>query len=143
MSEQPRRPRHAGWRPDPDAAARVILRSMGRSVAEAWRYRGILVISAVEDVDDGRGATPTWHLSITERGDRPGLRAMATVRRDFDMEEAEEDNHGPAMKLRDLWLPIEPRMRGECACKAAEEPVIGVAGHGDDADVYVWRRGRT
>lgn len=66
-----RRPAHPGWKPDTEAAARgrLAFAALGMtSVLEAWRYRGILVISALETVDDGRGPTPTWHLSITEAG---------------------------------------------------------------------------
>lgn len=114
------------------------LNGMGDCPVDAWVYRGIAVVSSVDRIHhDG----PTWHLSVTEKGARPGRRAMALVRRDFGMTEAEEDNHAPGMTLRDLWMPVDPAQRNPCPCKETEEPVIEMAGQGDDAEPYIWRPG--
>lgn len=145
---EPRRPAHPGWKPVPAVAYKLMSWAQAEGIriyaAEAWQYRGVLVISAVEEPvgDDGSGdLVLSWHLSVTEHGGRPGRRAMESVRRDFGMTEAEEDNHAPGMKLRDLWLPVDPARRVGCACKEVEQPIIEVAGHGDDAEPYVWRPG--
>lgn len=59
--------------------------------AEAYQMGRICVISNVENVTPGGWS---WHVSVTENGRRAGRRAMLAVRAAFQMQDAEEDNHG-------------------------------------------------
>ena len=76
------------------------------------------------------------HVSVAVRGHgrHPSDAEMASVRRDFDMEDAEEDNHSPGC-ARHLFLPLYlPRGTvGACDCKDDETQVV-------EADGYRWSR---
>lgn len=55
-------------------------------------------------------------------GRRPNDRELRMVRRDFDMADAEEDNHEPG-RARKLFLIADPELRAKhaiCACKDTE-----------------------
>jgi len=97
----------------------------------------ISVLSSVSNVDEPDPG-PQWHVSVA-LVDALGAPAVAPdaavklVRENFDMLAAEEDNHVPNGRVRNLWLPIRTALVGvPCSCKAEEEPHEGEGG-------YVWR----
>jgi hypothetical protein len=138
LDHEVRRPASASWRPDllRQRNVRAIEPDMER--AEVWCCDGIVVVTNIENVTPGGW---TWHVSVSEHGQRPGRLAMEAVRRTFGMQEAEEDNHSPGMRIRSLWLPIDPAQRRACPCKAEEEPTILDAGRAGDLDRFIWRPG--
>jgi len=136
---KPRRPSGTGWSgpyPVPEA---VTLGYDG----EWWKHdSGLKVISAVEVAKDTDGIDrgPEYHVSISRRP----ARAPAPVRcstaealwvlGQFDLIEAEEDNHVPSGVVRNFWRPVADQFVGmNCACKDTE-PAIK-----EDKGDYVWR----
>jgi hypothetical protein len=95
------------------------------------------VLSSAE-LAEYRGAVyPHNHVSVSVIADRrPTDVEITMVRHDFDMEDAEEDNHQPG-RVRNLFLPLHlPRGTvGICDCKADEEQVV-------EADGFTWSRQR-
>ncbi len=88
-----------------------------------WRRGGLLVISTLELAEAPRDETrtiPTWHISVTENGERPSAHGLAKALRAFGMEGAEEDNHHPG-KARNFWLAVDPAERVTCQCKETED----------------------
>jgi len=85
-------------------------------------YRGIIV--------------PTFHVSasVPDQDRRATDAEMDIVRRDFDMEDAEEDNHSPGV-ARHLFRPahLPKGTVGICGCKEDEEEVV-------EPDGYKWQR---
>ena len=74
-------------------------------------------------------------LSVDESlARRPTDAELTTVRHDFDMHDAEEDNHQPG-RIRNLFLPLHlPRgTQGVCDCKSDETRVV-------EPDGFVWSR---
>jgi hypothetical protein len=100
----------------------------GGFIGIGWLHAaGLFVISALDTTDNG----PEWHVSVTMRGGRCDDEAIALVRRDFDLVEAEEDNH-LAGQARHLWLPVNPDARAaHCKCKEEGE-------RHEERDGYVW-----
>lgn len=104
-------------------------------------HRGALrVLSSAETVEYRGIICPHNHVSVSAHpslGRRPTDDEMDLVRADFDMADAEEDNHQPG-RIRNLFLPLHvPRgTTGVCDCKADEEQVT-------ESDGFVWSRKRT
>jgi hypothetical protein len=123
-------PRRRDW--TEHSAAGLGLRGPSILALSVWRRRGVLVLSALElaELPTGAGTGPQWHLSVSERRQRPSADTIRRVRRDFAMQRAEEDNHHPGI-ARHLWLPIEIRHRVDCECKTDEKVIV-------DPDGYTW-----
>lgn len=82
-----------------------------------------------------------WHnhvsVSVDPRiGDRPVDKIMGAVREDFDMVDAEEDNHQPG-RIRNLFLPLHLARGtvGVCDCKSDETTVV-------EPDGFTWSRSK-
>lgn len=98
-----------------------------------WTDGAILVISAIADMtapDASGDVIPQWHVSITDRGARPGAAAVHRALAAFDMLGAEEDNHHPG-QARNFFLPVDPARRVDCECKATEQTIR-------ERDGYTW-----
>ena len=124
---QERLPR-TGWSRLPDPRMLPSVTS-----ASCWQRGNVVVISALENAEapDGRGDTiPQWHVSVSERGERPSARGLARALGDFGMVGTEEDNHHPGI-ARHFWLPIDSARRVDCQCKTDEVVVR-------EADGYTW-----
>lgn len=129
----PKKPIGSGWHLQPpprEWVAIPVLRG-----AELWLHHptGIVVISAVEVVEKGRG--PEYHLSMTIEGiSRCTSAEAAEVLMMFDMFGAEEDNHVPDGIARHFWRPVNENLIGiECECKDEEPKIV------EDKGDYVWR----
>jgi len=97
----------------------------------AWRLaRGTTVISSLlnAELPDGSGIGLQWHISISNRGERP--KTVGTVLRAFGMSDAEEDNHHPGA-ARHFFLPLDPAHRVDCECKETEDTIV-------EPDGYRW-----
>lgn len=104
-----------------------------------WHRGALRVLSSSETAEYRGLVVPHNHISVSvdPRFDRrPTDGEMDMVRRDFDMVDAEEDNHQPG-RIRNLFLPLHlPRgTTGVCDCKADEEQVT-------EPDGFVWSRKR-
>ena len=117
MSElKPKRPTRGGWTKCPTFVWRAM-------VSEVWERKGLRVLSSIDTMeapDSSKDLLPTWLVSVSRRGaSTPGDRDVARVRRDFDMEGSEEDNHEPG-NARKLFLVVDPKRRVACECKTDE-----------------------
>lgn len=87
---------------------------------------GLFVISAVEVAEADIG--PEYHISISKRGLHGSARRCsasesAVVLKQFDLENALEDNHTSI--IRNFWMPVAERLVGiECECKAEEAKIV-------------------
>lgn len=136
---KPCRPSGLGWVQGPAPDARVTLGFEG----ETWYHRpsALYVISAVEvaAAEGGIDKGPEFHISISQQpmNRAPGRCTTADalwVCAQFDLLEAEEDNHVPNGFVRNFWRPVADRLVGlECACKD-DEPAIG-----EDKGDFIWR----
>lgn len=112
-----RAPSDPRWRPIPSPipTARAFLRDRVLALSEV----------APMSAPDGSGdVLRTWLVSVSEGGRwTPSNETMARVRRDFAMEEAEEDNHEPGL-ARKLFLVVEPGRRVACECKETERVIV-------------------
>lgn len=136
---KPKRPIGGEWKQRPAPPAWV---SMGFA-AEAWLHpeSNLCVISAVEvaKAEGGIDKGPEYHVSISRNmpGGHPerctSAEAIWTLAQ-FEMLDAEEDNHVPNGKVRNFWRPVAARLVGlECDCKD-EEPAMR-----ENKGDYVWR----
>lgn len=105
-------------------------------VGTAWRtHDGLLVISTLADMFlPGTNDTkigPTWHVSVSRRGQRPTGHDLMRVIAAFEMPEWDEDNHHPGV-ARHLFCPVDPAYRTACECKITETLIT------DPADGYRW-----
>lgn len=104
--------------------ARAVSRD---STTTVWWGRGLVVISSAMDAEYQGVVVPHNHVSVAlhDHRRRPNDKEMGWVRADFDMEDAEEDNHLPGV-ARHLFLPLHlPRgTEGICDCKADETLVV-------------------
>jgi len=99
----------------------------------AWTDGNLTVISsaAIMDMPDGSGVGPTWLLSVSVAGRRrAGDKEVRRTLRAFGMVGAEEDNHSPGVS-RAFFLPVDPKARAMCECKANEEVIV-------EPDGYAW-----
>lgn len=103
----------------------------------AWQLGHICVLTSAERVEYRGKIVAHNHLSVSVILDRrPTNREIEMVRHDFDMEDAEEDNHLPG-RIRNLFLPLHlPRGTvGICDCKADEEQMV-------EPDGFTWSKKR-
>lgn len=98
----------------------------------AFQRGRVRVLSQIASMDapDGSGdALDTWLVSVSEIGcSMPNDETMARVRRDFSMDNAEEDNHEPG-RARKLFLVVDPSRRVECECKTDERVIVREDGY--------------
>jgi hypothetical protein len=136
---KPRRPSGSGWVQGRAPDARVAL----GFESETWYHwpSALYVISAVEAAaaEGGMDEGSEFHVSISlqpmnrvpERcttADAPWVCAQ------FDLLEAEEDNHVPNRFVRYFGRPVTDRLIGlECACKEDEPAVV------EDKGDFIWR----
>ena len=123
-----------GWRKLPTPPSWV---SLGyAAVAFENDSHQVTVISAVE-VADGLTAdkkVPQYHLSISSYDGRAPLHLAMWVLGQFDLIDAEEDNHVPGGMARHFWRPVADKLSGiECECKDSEPVIV------EDKGDYVWR----
>lgn len=102
-----------------------------------YLLKPLRVLSSAETAEYHGIVCPHNHVSVSvdpSLDRRPTDLEMTLVRRHFDMEDAEEDNHQPG-RTRNLFLPLHlPRGTTEvCDCKADEEQVT-------EADGFTWSR---
>lgn len=129
-ADRERRPA-AGW--DPLPVPPTISSDSMTLAASRWKRGSVLAISTLDlaELPGGGGeAGPTWHLSVSRAGKRPRPRDVDKALRDFDMREAEEDNHHPGV-ARHFFLPVDPAFRGVCECKTTEDVIV-------EPDGYTW-----
>jgi hypothetical protein len=139
MSEsiiKPKRPVGPGWR----QVVGVHLPMDALGVAyEVWASdaSGIGVISAVEVASQKRGLPalgPAYHISVSAFGQRCTFADALWVLAEFDLRDAQEDNHVPSGKVRHFWRYVADNLSGyECHC-VDEEPAIR-----EDKGDFVWR----
>lgn len=102
--------------------------------AERYTYAGLTVLSElgmkVEAPDGSKDMIPQWLVTVSKNGRRVSDADVARVRRAFDMEEAEEDNHFPGVS-RAFFLVVDPARRVACECKVGDVVVT-------EADGYQW-----
>jgi hypothetical protein len=95
----------------------------------------VLVISSVEWTEYNETWTWHWHLSISCSGRRAPDDVVRKVLRQFDLPNAEEDNHQPGI-ARNFWrvcsLPADA-LQVACDCKEKEEVVV-------EPDGFTWTR---
>lgn len=135
----PKRPIGAGWvkLPPPPQWA-----TLGYA-AESWAHpeSRLCVITAVEVATDADGIDrgPEYHVSMSQQSTRGTVERCSSadalwILGQFDLTDAEEDNHVPNGKVRNWWRPVADRFVGlECACKD-NEPAMR-----EDKGDYVWR----
>lgn len=131
------RPRNIGWQEIPWDQKYTL----GYPSRAFWFLpRGLLVISAVEAVSDGKiDKGPEYHISISK------LVRLGVIKRcdsnearwvldQFGLDGAEEDNHVPGGKVRNFWRPVAAGLVGiECECKAEEPAIV------EDGGDFIWR----
>ncbi len=122
----------SGWRAEKNFDPRGLKNTGSVS---AWSRRGVFVISAHElaEAPDGTGeAIPQWHVSISTRGNGSVRRSTDAETRQalacFFVAGAEEDNHEPGI-ARHFWMPLDPKRRRDCECKADEATIVEPDGH--------------
>lgn len=96
----------------------------------------IICISAVEVVtEDGQpDLGPEYHLSISHCRRRIDSVGAKWVLKQFELEDAKEDNHVPGGVARHFWRPVADKLSGyECACQATEPKVV------EDRGDFIWR----
>lgn len=126
-------------RPPVDSAWRPAGLAMHTGyAAEAWLHTDewIYVISAVEVAKDADGIErgPEYHISMSQNCGRISSEGAKEVLRQFDLADAEEDNHVPGGFVRNFWRPVADKFVGlECACKETEPAII------EDKGDFVWR----
>lgn len=96
--------------------------------------RGLMVLSGYYDAESPkRNVCPHFHISVSHRDGRlPTDVEMRLVRHDFDMKDAEEDNHdrylkkvhGVVRRTRQLWLPEPAEERGLCPCADDDDQAL-------------------
>lgn len=132
---QPKTPKSKEWISGPAVPQAVTL---GYPALSFMHPTGLYVISAVEVTKQEPGAEalgPEYHISISKRGGRRcTMQEAKWVLRQFDCDDAEEDNHVPNGIVRNFWRPVADKFSGyQCPCKAAEPAMK------EDKGDYVWR----
>lgn len=135
----PKRPNNAAWVrcPPPPKWA-----SLGFP-AESWAHPDsrLCVISAVEVAMDADGIDrgPEYHISMSLQSLQGDIERCTSadalwILAQFDVLDAEEDNHVHGGKVRNWWRPVADRLVGlKCGCKEAEPAMRENKGD------YVWR----
>jgi hypothetical protein len=93
----------------------ALIPGVAESVMQKWEHVGeqVIAISSLDRTTNGE----EFHVSVTLAGRRCNDAKLAFVRAEFDMAEAEEDNHLPQGQARHLWLNVDPSRRKPCECK--------------------------
>lgn len=114
----PKTPRHGDWR-----FVSEMQMPDGCGPAMRWLHpTGILVLSAVDVAEPEN--KPEWHVSVSFRNGVATAEVMAQVRRDFEMQAAQEDNHGNGV-VRHLWLAVaDVDRREDCHCVNEVAPTV-------------------
>jgi hypothetical protein len=127
-----------GWHRDA-LAALTLRQATGDKRCMVWRGHGLTVLSSSVEAEYRGQVGRHNHVSVAaaDHDRRPSDDELARVRRDFDMADAEEDNHSPGV-ARHLFLPLWlPRgTTGICECKAEETEVV-------EPDGFRWSRPHT
>lgn len=136
----PKRPIGPDWEAVKGQAEAAIKRAMATSYpVDIWvhRERRLLVLSALEVVKDPRDIErgPEYHLSVSRlSGRRCSSEEARYALAQFDLSEAEEDNHVPHGFVRNFWRPVNDNLVGlECPCKESEPTIREEKGD------FVWR----
>jgi hypothetical protein len=133
---RPKRPTGPGWR---HLRGHLPLLDRGGYPYEVWAHdeAGLGVISAVEVAAEAVGVAPlgpAYHLSVSAFGQRCSSSDAVWVLGQFDLFDAQEDNHVPNGKVRNFWRYVADGLSGhKCGCVEAE-PAIR-----EDKGDYVWR----
>jgi hypothetical protein len=99
----------------------------------------LMVISAVEFVDDGKVDGPEYHLSVSRQHPTLGTRRCSSnearwVMVQFRCDEAIQDNHVPGGLVRNFWRPVaDPMVGRECLCVETENAIA------EDKGDFIWR----
>ena len=73
-------------------------------------------------------------MSVSYHGSRCDTAAAKWVKRQFNLEDATEDNHVPGGVVRNFWRPVADNLSGyQCPC-VKTEPAIR-----EDKGDFVWR----
>jgi len=134
---KPKRPTAPGWRRIRDVAHMPIA-AMGYPF-EVWAHdaNGPGVISAVEVAAEQAGMQPlgpAYHLSVSAFGQRCSSADAVWVLGQFDLVDAEEDNHVPNGKVRNFWRYVADHLSGiKCPCVEVEPAIV------EDKGDFVWR----
>jgi hypothetical protein len=121
-TETPKIPVTGSWTrtPTPQAFRAIPL---GAGLARFVSDDGVVVLSAVEWVEGHTGLiVPHYHVSVSHRNQVASTDVMMAVRHDFQMEDAEEDNHGHGI-VRHLWREVHGDPK-ECHCKNEAPPTV-------------------
>lgn len=93
--------------PKPNRGWKRVTIAHAPPTATAWRRKDLVVYS------DHCLASNEWLVSVSAVGRRASDDALARVRRDFEMELAEEDSPAGGVS-RQLWLAAAQPMRAAC-----------------------------
>jgi len=109
---------------------------MPGEVAHIWRNDKLMVISAFGDMEYQGIVVAHFHVSasVINSDRRPTNDEMDLVRKSFDLDDAEEDNHSPG-RIRNLFRPVHlPKgTTSMCDCKENEEVIV-------ESDGFQWQR---
>lgn len=131
------RPRVAGWREIPSSEIPADFTGPRRAFFHDASM--LMVISAVEFIDDGKVDGPEYHVSISRQHPTLGTRRCTSVEAkwvlvQFGADGALEDNHVPNGLVRNFWRPVAESMVGrECLCVADENAIS------EDKGDFIWR----
>jgi hypothetical protein len=135
--ESPARPpSNSGWVHQPERHCRLATKHIG-APTHAYQKGFLRVLSSAEMAEYQGITVPHNHVTVSVDevlGRRARDEEMTLVRHDFDMHDAEEDNHQPG-RIRNLFLPLHlPRgTTGICDCKSDETEVV-------EADGFRWSK---
>ncbi len=118
---------------------------LGSAMAVYHREVGPYVWVAVLSLSLVEGEGEVWILTLSthhrRRGwGRAGADVVSSAQKAFGLHAAIEDNHAQLRVMRTFWLQLDPARRAPCACDETDPDFVGVAGAGDNATPYVWRR---
>lgn len=138
----PREPVVAGWIRRGDIRTKVA----SPFPCIFWEHvdSGLRVLSSVEVAEEEPGhenVGACFHVSISKHDpaqDRGVGRCDSNEARwvlaQFNLSEAEEDNHVPHGRVRNFWRPVADRLADHvCPCKASEPAIV------EDGGDFVWR----
>jgi hypothetical protein len=126
-----KRPKKRGW--VERSVPPEVYRAATSTAISGWTCGPIFVLSTLAEMDmpDGDGTGPTWLVTISANRQRPAQWQVDKVLADFDMLEAEEDNHAPG-RTRGFFLVVDPARRVPCPCK--DEELV------TEPDGFTWAR---
>lgn len=133
---KPKRPHGPGWRQIKGVALPIDANGYPY---EIWAHdgNGLGVISTVEVASEAPGVEPlgpAYHVSVSAFGQRCTSADAVWMLGQFDLTDAQEDNHVPNGRVRNFWRYVSDGLSGHvCACVDVE-PAIR-----EDKGDYVWR----